>query len=74
MLFLLLTLKNARKLGNLAKLFLVVANQENLGKMNKRKSSTIQKFSKENVEMFEWSAKRDESCQVVRESEKDENR
>jgi len=33
-----------------------------------------QKFSRENVEIYRWSANRDQICQVVRESEKVENR
>jgi len=45
-----------------------------LRKMTKIRSSEIQKFSKENVDMFWWSANRDKICQVVRESEKVENR
>ena len=36
--------------------------------------SEIQKFSRENVEIFWWSANRDKICKVVRESEKVENR
>src|SRR6218665_2337524 len=75
MIFLSLTLKNGRKFGKLAKFFLVVREpRKNLGKMTKKRSSEIQKFSKENIEIFWWSANRDKICQVVRESEKVENR
>ena len=52
MFFLSLTLKTARKLGKLAKFFLVVREpRKNVGKLPKRRSSEIQKFSQENVEI-----------------------
>jgi len=70
-----LTLKNARKLGTLAKFLLVVLEpRKNLEKITKKRSSQIQRFSQENVEFLWWSANRDKICQVVRESEKVENR
>jgi len=48
-----LTLKNARKFEKLAKFFLVVREQTKyLGKMTLKRSSEIQKFSKENVEIY----------------------
>src|SRR6218665_4016406 len=93
MFFLSLALKNARKLGKLAKFFLVVheprknseifprkcrnsfwwsANREKFRENDFKRSSEIQKFS--NVEIFVWSANRDKICQVVRDSEKVENR
>src|SRR6218665_3118634 len=47
-----LTFKNARKLGKLAKFFLVVRGPTKfLGKMTLKRSSEIQKFSQENVEI-----------------------
>ena len=42
--------ENARKLGKLAKFFMVVReSRKNLGKMTKKRSSEIQKFSQENL-------------------------
>jgi len=59
----------------LTKFFLVVREpRKNLGKMTKNGSSEIQKFSRENVEIFWWYANRDKICLVVRESKKVENR
>src|SRR6218665_2718806 len=67
--------KNARKLGKLAKFcFGGPRTEKILRKKTKIRSSEIQKFSKENVDMFWWSANRDKICQVDRESEKVENR
>ena len=75
MFFLSFTLKNARKLGKLAKFFLVVCVLiKKLRENDLKRSSKIQKFSQENVEHFWWSANQDKICQVVRESEKVENR
>src|SRR6218665_2810608 len=48
--------------------------KKNLWKMTKNRSSEIQKFFKENLDIFWWSANQDEVCQVVRESEKVDNR
>jgi len=48
-----MTLKNARKLGKLAKFFLVVlVPRQILGKITKKRLSEIQKFSEENVEIL----------------------
>jgi len=52
MFFLSLTLKNAGKLGKLAKFFLVVREpRNNLRKMTLKMSSAIQKFSRGNVKI-----------------------
>jgi len=50
------------------------ANREQFRENDFKRSSEFQKFSQENVEMFWWSANRGKICQVVRESEKVENR
>jgi len=51
-----MTLKNARKLGKLAKFFWVVlVPRQILGKMTKKRLSEIQKFSEENVEISRFS-------------------
>ena len=42
--------------------------------MTSKRFSEIQKFSQENVYIFWWSANRDKICEMVRESEKVENR
>src|SRR6218665_3935112 len=74
MFFLSLTLKTARKLGKLAKFFLVVREpRKNVRKLPKRRSSEILKFSQENGKLVWWSANRNKICQVVRKSEKVEN-
>jgi len=73
--FLSLTLKNASLLGKLAKFSLVVREPRYFFRENYfKRSSEIQKFSRENVEIFWWSTNRDKICQVVRESEKVEKR
>src|SRR6218665_803370 len=73
--FLSLTLKNARKLGKLVKFFLVDDDpKKHLRENDFKRSSEIQKFSRENVDFFWWSANQVKICQVVRESEKVETR
>jgi len=59
-------------MGKLAKFFLVV--REPRKKYENVTLKSRKKFSRENVETFWWSANRDKICQVVRESEKVENR
>src|SRR6218665_4040663 len=55
--------------------FLWSANREFfLSENDFKRSSEIQKFSRENVDIFWWSANRDKICKVFRESEKVENR
>src|SRR6218665_1456347 len=43
-------------------------------KMTKKGRQKFRNFPEKNVEIFWWSANRDKICQVVRESEKVENR
>src|SRR6218665_898561 len=72
--FLCLPLKRQGNCGKLAKFLLVVREpRKNLGKMTKRvvRNSEI---SREDVEIFWWSTNRGKIFQVVRESEKVENR
>ena len=59
MLFMYMTLKNGRKLGKLAKFFLVVREPRKNRENDFKRSSEIQKFSRENVEIFGLSANRD---------------
>src|SRR6218665_373733 len=69
-----MTLKNGRKLGKLAKFFLVVREQRKIRENDFKRSSEIQKFFQANVNFCWWSANRDKICEMVRESEKIENR
>ena len=72
--FLSLTLKNARKLRKLAKFSLEVREpRKSLGKMTKNVVWKSKIFPRKWIN-FWWSANREKICQVVRESEKVENR
>src|SRR6218665_283368 len=60
--------ENARKLAKLAKFFFVVCEPRKF--LSHKTKKGRQKFSREHVEIFWWSANREKVCQVVRESEK----
>src|SRR6218665_1770072 len=73
--FLSLTLKMQGNWENWRNSFWWSANREFfLSENDFKRSSEIQKFSRENVDTFWWSANRGKICKVVRESEKVENR
>ena len=64
-----------KEIGEIGEILFVVREpRRNFGENDLKRSSEIQKFSRENVDIFWWSANRDKICQVVRESEKFENR